>query len=292
MKIVHIIGGLGNQMFQYALLIALRGRFGQEIKADISSFKNYGLHNGYELQKVFGITPSLASRQDLSKLTYYAPSYAIQRVVRKLLPHRKTECIESKRGDYIATVLTDPSDKYYEGYWQNYKYFDKYYPKICEEFSFKTDNLNADNQELVSSILSFPSNYVSIHIRRGDYIKNTRFGGLCDISYYQSAIEEVKRINNNKNIHFLIFSNDMEWCRLNLESTYGKYIYVDWNKGSTSYIDMYLMTLCGTNIIANSSFSWWGAYLNRNQEKVVIAPKKWTNDVVAFNRQLPDWILL
>lgn len=294
MKIVHIIGGLGNQMFQYALLIALREHFGQPVLADISSFNRYGLHNGYELSDIFGITPDFATKKDLRKLTWYASSYIAQRIMRRILPHRKNECIESSKGDYVADMFTCSGDRYYEGYWQNYKYFDKYYDIICKEFAFPEDNLNTQNRELVNRIKLDPTFWVSVHIRRGDYVGNKSFGNICDLSYYKSAIERVKQLKADKHLHFLILSNDVLWCRSNLNDVLGDSPceFADWNTGKNSYVDMYLMTQCSSNIIANSSFSWWGAYLNRNPEKIVIAPAKWTNNDTVATRQLPDWFLL
>lgn len=294
MKIVHIIGGLGNQMFQYALLIALREHFREPVLADISSFNKYDLHNGFELTNIFGITPDFATKKDLSKLTWYAPSYPVQRVMRRLLPHKKNECIESPKGDWVADMFTNSGDRYYEGYWQNYMYFDKYYDIICKEFIFPEDKLNKRNKALVSQIKSAPALWVSIHIRRGDYVGNKCFENICDVDYYKSAIEKIKRLSAQRNLHFLILSNDVLWCRSNLNDVLGDSPreFVDWNTGIDSYVDMYLMTQCSSNIIANSSFSWWGAYLNRNPQKIVIAPAKWKNNDTTVTRQLPEWVLL
>lgn len=294
MKIVHIIGGLGNQMFQYALLIALREHFKQPVLADITSFHQYGLHNGFELTEIFGIHPSLATKKDLRKVTWYAPSYKIQRIMRRLLPYKKSECIESSKGDFVKDMFICDGDRYYEGYWQNYLYFDKYYDIICKEFTFPENKLNVRNKELVARIKSNPDTWVSIHIRRGDYIGHKRFGNLCGVDYYTSAINKIKKIRGQNSLNFLILSNDTSWCRANLNDVLSGDIceFVDWNTGGDSFVDMYLMTQCSSNIIANSSFSWWGAYLNRNPEKVIIAPQKWTNDSVSVKRQLPDWVLI
>lgn len=293
MKIVRIIGGLGNQMFQYALLISLREHFKQPVLADISSFKGYELHNGFELTKIFGISPVIATKKELKKLTYYSPSYRIQRIIRHLLPKRKTECIESLQGDYVENIFTDANDMYYEGYWQNYRYFAEYQDIIQKEFSFNIPALNDDNQRLVNIINNDSSIWVSVHVRRGDYVNHKILGGICDINYYKSAIEYIKR-KSDKPLCFLILSNDADWCRENLGPLILGHTceYVDWNNGINSYLDMYLMTLCRVNIIANSSFSWWGAYLNKNKNKITIAPRKWENTPAAFKRQLPEWILI
>ena len=116
---------------------------------------------------------------------------------------------------------------------------------------------------------------VSIHVRRGDYVNHPLFGGICDKAYYQRAITYIQEKTDCD--YYIIFSNDIKWCEENLSALLmGKnVVFVNWNKGKDSYQDMYLMSRCNYNIIANSSFSWWGAWLNNNPEKIVVAPKIW-----------------
>lgn len=292
MKIVRIIGGLGNQMFQYAFLISLREKYKQKIYADISSFNGYNLHNGLELEKVFNIKLFIANPFDIKKLSYATNSYIKQRLCRHLLPKKKTECIESSKGDFINSVFTNSGDCYYEGYWQNYKYFHDYYNIISNEFTFRFDSLIFENNELLKIVNLYRVYSVSIHIRRGDYLNSKRFKNICNIDYYNNAIKKALAICPNA--YFFIFSNDTDWCKKNVTNmiTQNKLLFIDWNNNENSYIDMYIMTLCRINIIANSSFSWWAAYLNKNDDKIIIAPEKWTNDYISFKRQLPDWILI
>ena len=133
---------------------------------------------------------------------------------------------------------------------------------------------------------------VGIHVRRGDYLKEKQYLGICELDYYTKAIDIMKE-------HFVcpsfyIFSNDLEWCREKLEVLTGKEntVYVDWNKGNESYQDMRLMSYCKGLIIANSSFSWWGAFLNQEENKFIVAPKRWKNTKYNLEIQLPEWTLI
>ncbi len=131
---------------------------------------------------------------------------------------------------------------------------------------------------------------VSIHIRRGDYVQHPFFKDICTISYYKNAI---KYIRNNAEIDlFCIFSNDIQWVKNNFseELTDIETVFVDWNKGNDSFRDMQLMSVCNHNIIANSSFSWWGAWLNNNKDKIVVAPYKWMNKDLKSTPICESWI--
>ena len=291
MKIVNIIGGLGNQMFQYAFLLALREHTGDECYMDTSKFATYGLHNGFELNRVFNISCRCATKDELKKVTRYTTNYKLSRIYRKLLPNRKSEVIESMpRCTYIDNIFADAvGDKYYEGIWQNEKYFNDIKPIIYNEFSFK-QKPSARNAQFCEQFETGTT--VSIHIRRGDYLKHKNYKGLCGLDYYTKAIEYVKS-KYGKDISFAIFSNDITWCEANIRPLLTDYnvTLVDWNKGEESYNDMRLMSCCKVNIIANSSFSWWAAYLNKHSNNEVIAPAVWTNMPVEFKRQLSDWTL-
>lgn len=286
MKIVKILGGLGNQMFQYALYMSLQHVFpDEEIRVDISCFHGYKLHNGFELEKIFNLKPLIASSRNIMKVSYYFPNYFFWKIGKLCLPHRRTMCVEDKSMSYDSSILVLGGNRYFDGYWQNERYFSFIRSTILQVFSFPPleDKKNKDLVEMLDN------NSVSIHVRRGDYVGNSIYQGICDIQYYVSAIEKMReRINPSL---FCIFSNDIEWCKTSLEKFINEpTVYVDWNTGSESYRDMQLMSCCGNNIIANSSFSWWGAWLNNNEKKVVIAPHKWLN-VHNLHFELPEsWI--
>lgn len=291
MKIINISGGLGNQMFQYAFLVAMKEATGDECLMDVSKYATYNLHNGFELSDVFEITARQATKEELKKVTRYTTNYKLSRIYRKFLPKKRTEIIEPMPScTYMPNIFKEAhGNLYYEGIWQNEKYFSHVRPIILREFSYRNpmDEKNKNACEKFSQKTT-----VSMHIRRGDYLLHKNYIGLCGIDYYTKAIEYVKE-KYGKDIQFAIFSNDMPWCKDNILPLLEEYEYtlVDWNKGKESYNDIRLMGYCKVNIIANSSFSWWAAYLNNNENKEIIAPAKWTNMPVMFKRQLDDWTL-
>lgn len=289
MKIVRIIGGLGNQMFQYALYLSLKQRFPDEkILVDCSLFKSYGVHNGLELDRVFGVPLPQASFMEMCRVTIPTYNYSVARIVRKLFPKRSTECYEAKDYTYNSQVFT-PGDRYYNGYWQNYQYFIENRELIQSTFRFSQPR-ESSNQRLLDELSGCTSS-VSIHVRRGDYLKAPIYAGLCGLNYYSQAITHIKE--HVREPKFYLFSDDIEWCKENivplLENAHCTI--VDWNRGAESYRDIQLMSACHNNIIANSSFSWWAAFLNQNKDAMVCAPAKWTNTKVNCKFQLPDWIL-
>ncbi len=193
--------------------------------------------------------------------------------------------MERKDFLYDVTVPAQGGDCYYDGYWQHEEYFKDAEDAVRNAFSFP-EWADIRNTELASRLRT---GSVSLHIRRGDYINHPLFQGICDLDYYKRAIDCMnKRVNPRL---YCIFSNDISWCENNLSGLLAdkEVVYVDWNKGAQSHADMQLMGLCDHNVIANSSFSWWGAWLNRNPQKVVIAPRKWMN--VNCEDPVPDsWI--
>lgn len=283
MIIVKVIGGLGNQMFQYAFYRNLKSKY-SDVKLDISAFKTYSLHNGYELNKIFNIEEDIASEDEVNKLLKIPSNKGLlYKLKRKILKKERTYFIQKDFGYKLDFLKTE--NIYLDGYWQSEKYFRNSKDTILKEFTFKKDltDKNKDMAELING-----SNSVSIHIRRGDYITNPQalkvHGGICDIQYYKHSIDIIN--NRVKNPKFFVFSDDMAWVKNNLSLK--DCVYVDWNKNQDSYIDMQLMSLCKHNIIANSTFSWWGAWLNSNGNKIVIAPQKWFNTNVNTTDLIPE----
>jgi hypothetical protein len=194
------------------------------------------------------------------------------------------------RGDFDVpfdySQVTRQDSAYYDGYWQNEKNFSSIRPVILDAYSFPaiSDDKNA---QLVAKLSS--ANSVSCHVRRGDYLKAPNLC-VCSEDYYRRAIQFVKQ--SKAPDLFCIFSDDIAWCRENLKELIGDadVIFVDWNKGENSFRDMQLMSLCRHNIIANSSFSWWGAWLNNHSDKLVITPDHWLNKPLV-NDPIPNsWI--
>lgn len=287
MKIVKYVGGLGNQMFIYAFSVALRETFKQEILVDTHYYKSFKFHQGLEISKVFGVELKEAKVKDILKLAWYFPNYWVDFHLLKYLPRRKTMQGEFPGGAYNEAIFHDPSNKYYDGYWQNCEFFNKFKEVIVKELVFKP-KLTGQNKEVITKILS-DANSVCIHVRRGDYLNNWRYKGLCGLDYYTKAIEYIQ-----SKVHhpvYYLFSDDIEYLEQHICPLLkgAEYNVVNWNRGENSYIDMQLMSSCKNMIIANSSFSWWAAYLN-TREPIVVAPEKWSNSVVNYRRQAPGWI--
>ena len=289
MKIVKYIGGLGNQMFIYAFSVALRETFRQEILVDTHYYKSRNFHNGLEIERIFGIHLTEAKLSDKLKMSWYFPNYWIDYHLLGKLPARKNTVRELSGQKVNLELLEDSSDKFYDGYWQSYQYFDSYRDVILKEFTFPSINKEDKLNFALNENLKKEENSVGIHIRRGDYLKNWKYRGLCGIDYYQKAIAYI--LVHIKSPKFFLFSDDIDWVKENISPLLKGYnvTFVNWNHSINSYKDMQLMAMCKNLIIANSSFSWWAAYLNQNNP-IVVAPEKWINSFVDFRIQYKDWI--
>lgn len=273
MIIVKMIGGLGNQLFQYALGRTIAHKKNTSLKIDITPFKTYNLHK-YALGN-FNIIENFATEEEIRRLKYpsgmrFLPSKLIQ----ASKPYYNRSSVKEKTFNFDKNIAKVPQDVYLDGYWQSEKYFVDIGDIIRNEF-IVTSPQEGLNQALADQIKSCES--VSLHIRRGDYVSNSNTNmihGTCDIDYYMRCIECITKTVENP--HFFVFSDDIEWARLNLKLPY-PITFIDNNGPEKNYEDLRLMTQCRHNIIANSSFSWWGAWLNKNPYKIVVAPKNWFN---------------
>ena len=292
MIISRIIGGLGNQMFQYAVGRALSLERNMPFLVDVSQFENYDRHQGFELARIFNCSPQIATKNDVRGVLGSQSFSIIKKIVSRpfMTSLRRQEFVLEPHFHFWRGVDTTPSVCYLQGYWQSQRYYEKHLPAIREDFTFKLP-LMGKNVDLAAHISQ--ENAVSLHVRRGDYLSNkktTALHGLCSIDYYREAIQNIS--SKIENPVFFIFSDDIAWVKKNLKMEFACH-YVDHNQGIESFNDMRLMSLCRHNIIANSSFSWWGAWLNPNQNKLVIAPKKWFAISINTEDLLPDgWISL
>lgn len=255
MIIVKLIGGLGNQLFQYALGRHVAEIHNTELLLDLSEFETYELHK-YAL---FGLNvkENFATKDQINALPV---------------------CKE-KHFHFDPEFKNFPNDVVLKGYWQTEKYFVDIEDIIREECSLK-NAAGGKDKEVLQSITML--NSVSLHIRRGDYVKNTYESQILvskDLEYYNQCVEYIaERVPD---CHFFIFSDDPAWVKENLKLSY-PVIFVDHNDANTNYEDLRLMSYCKHNIICNSSFSWWGAWFNSNPEKIVCAPKKWFSDETKY----------
>lgn len=297
MIIIKLKWWLGNQMFQYAYIKALSCRTGDNFKLDLSflqrmwkwyikkDFKNMDLIN-YELY-MFDNEENFSLRQDLPFSEKFHNKY-IDFLVRKIYSYLPFTKIYQEKWLQFQESFLKIRQWYIDGYFQSEKYFQDFKNEIRKDFIF-TPPLSSKNQEITEHIKSL--NSISVHVRRWDYMseKNKSLYGTCDLDYYKRAIRIIQEKINSP--VFFFFSDDIEWVKENLQVENNSY-YIDWNTGEQSYEDMRLMSLCKHNIIANSSFSWWGAWLNNNKEKLVIAPEKWFNsDTINYKDIVPEtWI--
>lgn len=292
MVISHLIGGLGNQMFQYAAARAFSIKLGVQLRLDISSFANYQLHQGFELQRIFNCSSEVASKENLHGILGWQSFPVVKRVLLRpsMVTFRCKQFVVEPHFHYWSGINNLAQDCYLDGYWQSEKYFINVAGEIRKDFTFKLPMQSA-NAEVAGQIAQV--NAVSLHVRRGDYASNSKniaMHGLCSIEYYQAAIIRIAK--QIKNPHFFVFSDDIAWVKNNLKIDF-PHQYVDHNHGKESYNDMRLMSLCKHNIIANSSFSWWGAWLNPNAKKIVIAPKRWFAHEVDTSDLIPSsWVTL
>lgn len=289
MKIVRIYGGLGNQMFQYAFGLKLQHLYPMEkVLYDLKDFRGYHLRNN-ELDYVFGIRLPQPSFFQLCKITFPFSENAFPgNHLNRFRRERKNEVYDKEEFKYCEDVLTLPGDRYYIGYWINEGYFSDIKEKVINAFSFRRP-LCKEATVFFNQIQS--TNSVSIHVRRGDYLEHELFRGICEQEYYEKAINYIKKHVSNP--HFFIFSNDISWCKKNIiKYTDGCCTTVELNDSANNYLDMQLMSYCKHNIIAHSTFSWWAAWLNRNKEKIVVAPYRWINKDTSYKPQLKDWILI
>lgn len=257
-KTIVFDGGLGNQMFQYAFYLQLK-KWHPHDHFLFDTTKTKDCHNGFEIDKMFHVD-GRRERRDYQRLKRLCP-----RFLKSFHTIKQTNSLE-----YDPSLLDSSySLSAFEGFWQSEKYFESIANEVREAFAFRKDLLNEPTGELAKKLQN--ANCVSVHVRRGDYLLLDDYLGLCSIEYYFHALEYVKK--NLDNPLFVFFSDDMSWVKeyLPVEDA----IYVDWNQGENSWQDMYLMSQCKHNIIANSSFSWWGAWLNSNKDKMVVAPSKW-----------------
>lgn len=238
MKIITLLqGGLGNQLFQYAYGRALSLKYNAQLQLDLSFLtrNNVSRHG-------FTARPFELDKYNLLKTKTYIPieSYSI------INDLSDTNNLQVNRNYYL------------EGYFHSENYFKDYFDVIKQELTLK----NPPNVNILE-------NSCSLHIRRGDYVNIQDYHPLQPVSYYKKAIEEIYG-ENTENVNFYIFSDDIDWCVNNLKLENANYI-----TGGSNHDDLYMMSKCENNIIANSSFSWWAAYLNDNPNKKVVAPIKW-----------------
>ncbi len=273
MIISRLNGGLGNQMFQYAIARKLALEHKTIVKLDLEDYSNAGVHP-FCLNN-FNAPFKLAKNLDLAyfgKIPDFGNPLWL-RIKRRIFP---VSDIFEKEFNYHPEIFKQTSrNTYINGYWQTEKYFADIRNILLKDFS-PAHKVSDKTTKILNEIEKRSS--ISVHIRRGDYVLNKStndFHGTCSLEYYRHASQLILGKINEPT--FFVFSDDIEWAKLNVELGCETY-FVDHNNVNTAWEDLLLMSKCKHNIIANSTFSWWGAWLNTHAEKIVIAPSKWFNN--------------
>ncbi|GAA4752475.1 alpha-1,2-fucosyltransferase [Flavisolibacter ginsenosidimutans] len=284
MIVTKILGGLGNQLFQYAAGKALAVQNNAELKLDLTGFKDYQLRD-FELNH-FNVVYNIATGEEIKD---YKASTSFQRMKARLSPASHKRFYKEPFFHFDPAFFSLRSPVYVQGYFQSEKYFAAVKEIIRQEFVFK-DSFSAEIKAFAQKISQ--ENSVAVHVRRGDYknAESLRVHGVLPQQYYQQAIAYVKK-HLREEPQFYFFSDDPSAAK---ELTVEGSEIVSGRVAKNHYEDFYLMSQCRHNIIANSSFSWWAAWLNNHADKLVVAPKRWFNEGPKDTQDLlPDtWIRL
>jgi len=288
MVITKLLGGLGNQMYQYAIGRSLALANGCELKLDKSAFDRDVIHSGYALGS-FNIVAGIAGSADVKSLA--GSVHKIPRMICHKLGMIGNTYVREKSFSFDPDLLKCRSPVYLEGYWQSYKYFEKFEEHIRLELT-ANQPLQGKNLQLAQCIDD--QNSVSVHVRRGDYISNpvaNRVHGFVGLSYYEVALACISQEIDFP--HFFVFSDDPLWAKNNLKFP-GGVTFVEHNVGQAAFEDMRLMSQCKHHVMANSSFSWWAAWLDWTPNKKVFYPANWFSSKLHNLSSLnpPEWIRL
>lgn len=260
MRLIKVTGGLGNQMFIYAFYLQMKKRF-PDVRIDLSDMVHYKVHHGYEMNRVFNLPKTeFCINQPLKKVLEFL-------FFKTILERKQNNSLDVYSQKFYWPLV------YFKGFYQSERYFDGIKDEVRKTFTFNMEIVNAKSMEMMKRINS-DDNAVSLHIRRGDYLQPKHWksiGCICQLPYYENAISEMNRII--KAPSYYVFSDDMAWVKANIPLENATF--VDWNKGEDSWQDMMLMSRCRHHIICNSTFSWWSAWLNPREDKIVMAPERW-----------------
>lgn len=288
-------GGLGNQLFQYATGRFISDKTDRKLFLDVTGFYSPSLNKDtvrqFDLEK-FNINAKILSSKEVQKIKN---PYGILSKVIRYLKHKVLNLhYYDYEPDFIKSVqnlILKNKDTYIEGYFQSEKNFLEIRDVLLQELSLKEEFKSETFKNLQNEIQN--CNSVSVHIRRGDYIKNPtvmNYHGICSLEYYQNAINKIREYVEKPSFYF--FSDDPAWVSENVDLNENSKIISDKNLSAPE--ELILMSTCKHNIISNSTFSWWGAWLNKNHDKLVIAPNPWVEKSPSPHKNIiPEtWIQL
>jgi hypothetical protein len=267
MVAIKLEGGIGNQMFQYAAARALASKLDSPLLLDIYEYRSYE-DRQFDLHMFPNITESFLSEAQYKKLNSRSFFAKLRRALGGCRIYK--EPYFHFNSDFFD--LTEPA--YLIGYFQSEKYFSEHESLIRKKFEWGAEKLSQTTLSYLSSLRD--NTTVSVHFRRGDYVNNQKtsnYHGTCSPAYYQNSIALMAE--RNSDAHFMVFSDDIPWVKSENVFANLKHTYVEKTVDMHDSEEMFLMSQCTNNIVANSSFSWWGAWLNSYPAKVVVAPKNW-----------------
>lgn len=287
-----IAGGLGNQMFQYAAGRALALRHGSQLMLDLSPSRRRGdfdVLRPFELDKLAIETQPPTWLSPLSFLLARRPSPALQRLSGWRIEREPSLA-------YVPEFETFRDGTYLFGYWQSWRYFDSVADQLYAELQPRRA-FSDRSRHLHDRMMSTPS--LSLHVRRGDYLTSPRareLHGVLGLDYYTAGVRLIQR--QVEGLRAFVFSDDLQWCRETFTPLGLDLEFVEANQRADSWQDLFLMAACRHSIIANSSFSWWAAWLadrrERGSDRMVVAPKHWFagKEVPIADRYPPQWNIL
>ena len=268
MVLVEMTGGLGNQMFQYALYRKLL-ELNKDVYLDTSFFRSGQKLREFELER-FALELRVMPDREIDRLRGYSYQSSFFKKLRFKLCSAKLSVYQDKI-EYFQPAIFEMDDVYLQGYWQNEKYFADIRDTIKQELFFEPE-MSIQKKKCLERMQN--ENSVSVHIRRGDYLdpQNQKvYGNICTADYYKDAVTYIREQISNP--VFIVFSDDMDYAKTLINGD--DVCYIDKDEKEDVYTDMYLMTQCRHHIIANSTFSWWGAWLTENEETITVCPERW-----------------
>ena len=300
MIIVKLNGGLGNQMFQYAVGRSLAKRLNVELKLDLNNMRMLDSEKMENINKVhfyyrlhfFNIKENYVNQDDVARVIKASSNFSlkIKNILMKFRKGTHIKYIQEKHFEFDPDILNENDDIYLDGFWQSEKYFQNITDIIRKEFTLK-EPLKDENLGLSQQIID--TNSVFILVRRGAMVHISRTNaihGYCRLKFYEKCVEEIAAKIHNPT--FFVFSDEPEWTKANFKIDYPT-VYISHNGRKYYHEDLRLMSMCKHAITSNSTWGWWGAWLISNHEKIVYAPQRWFNlDYSTKDLFPPKWILI
>lgn len=289
MKIVKIKGGLGNQLFQYSFAYFLQKVTKEEVKIDISSYES-SLNDPVRKPRILktNISLPIASKSDLNQICRFKHNgdmLTFKYRAKIILEYKlNRDYFWEKNRSYIDVHKIEKY-KYFDGFWQSWRYVDAVWKKLKQEF-VPNYQIHDSTQKMINEVLR--TNSVFIGIRRGDYIAEANHYGLFGNDYYQRCMSYItERIDQ---VVFYVFSNDIPWVKKNIDFTNRRVVFREPENIIDDFEEFLIMANCKHSIIVNSTYYWWGARLNDSDKKIVVAPIKWFFDNKPIDIVPPHWV--